>query len=269
MWNASHPEIKEIDISISGLPGYWKDKKIVQLSDVHLGVINGPGFMTRVAEKVNSIEPDLVVITGDLFDGMGGGFSSFIQPLKSIKAEKGVFFVTGNHEGYLGLDKPLSTLRKTGIRILENEVAEIEGLQIVGLGFPEFNKANGLKKIFEGPDHLDRDKPNILLYHTPTDIGENHLDMGDQQANTYWNPDTGLTTAKNMGIDLQLSGHTHAGQFFPFTWIAQRIYQEYNYGLHGDGTFQIYVSSGVGTWGPPLRLGSPSEIVLIRLKQIS
>jgi predicted MPP superfamily phosphohydrolase len=228
--------------------------------------INRTGFMKRVANKVNSVDPDLILMTGDLFDGMGGDLFSFVEPLKSLKASS-VYFVTGNHEGYLGLEEPLSVLRATDIRVLDNEIVELEGLQIVGISFPEHDRDNGTRNLLTRSGSFDAGKPSILMYHTPTNIAESNTDRGSQQTKTYWYPDTTMSLAKEVGIDLQLSGHTHQGQLIPFGWLARAIYRGYDYGLHKDGGFQIYVTSGVGTWGPPMRTGGSSEIVAIQLRR--
>ena len=266
LWRAHHPGLKHIEVKIEGLPDHWRNRTVVHLSDLHLGVIHGTTFMQRVAEKVNSVGPDLILITGDLFDGMGGDLPSFIEPLNGLKASKGVFFVTGNHEGYLGLDKPLSVLRKTHIRVLDNEIAELEQLQIIGISFPEYHRENGVRRLLSESGTFNADKPSILLYHTPTNIGEHNTDRGSQQTRTYWRPDTSMNLVKQAGIDLQLSGHTHRGQIFPFGFLTRAIYNGFDYGLHRDGGFHLYVSSGVGTWGPPMRIGSPPEIVTIKLR---
>jgi predicted MPP superfamily phosphohydrolase len=266
MWRAKHPVVKRLDIKIENLPDCWRNRTIVQLSDVHLGVINGTGFLRRVVEKVNSLEPDLILITGDLFDGMAGEFSPFPDLLNGLKASKGVFFVTGNHEGYLGLDGPLSVLKKTDIRVLNDEVVDLDGLQIVGISYPEYQRQNKARYLLKESGTFDSSRPSILLYHTPTNIEEDNKNRVDQQNRAYWSPDTTMTLAKEAGIDLQLSGHTHNGQFFPFEFLTRKIYNGYDYGLHKDGRFHIYITSGTGTWGPPLRIGSSSEIVAIRLR---
>ena len=222
--------------------------------------------MMRVAERVNELGPDLILITGDLFDGMGGDLPSFIAPLNSLKASKGVFFATGNHEVYLELNEPLSIIRQAGIRILDNAVVDVEGLQIVGVSFPEFDKGFDAGPLFGPAGDYDPGKPSIMLYHTPTNIVQGSGDVGKRHYGTYWNPDTSMALAKKMGIDLQLSGHTHKGQLFPFGIVTKLVYDGYDYGLHRDNPFHLYVSSGVGSWGPPMRIGSPSEIVVIRLK---
>ncbi len=265
LWCAYFPVVKSINVEIEGLPDHWHNRTIIQLSEFHLGAINGPGFITRVTKKVNRINPDLILITGDLFDGMGGKLESFIEPLSGMKASKGVFYVTGNHEGYLGLHRALSIIRKTPITILDDRIVELDGLQIVGISFPEHDRENKARQLLKESGTYDAGKPSILLYHTPTNIGEYNTDRGSQQARTYWFPDTSMRLAKEMGIDLQLSGHTHKGQLFPFGLLTRAIFKGYDYGLHRNGGFQIYISSGVGTWGPPMRSGCRSEIVKITL----
>ena len=156
-------------------------------------------------------------------------------------------------------------IKTTDFKVLDNEVIDIEGLQIVGISFPEYQMKNDVRHLLTESGSYDPGKPSILLYHTPTNIEEHHTDRGSQQANTYWFPDTSMDLAKEVGIDLQLSGHTHRGQLFPFGLLTKLIYKGYDYGLHEDDGFQIYVSSGVGTWGPPMRIGAQPEIVVIRL----
>jgi predicted MPP superfamily phosphohydrolase len=266
IWRARFPVVTNVSVQIQDLPDSWQDKTVVQLSDLHLGAINGPGFMKRVTETVNSLKPDLILITGDLLDGMGGDLNVFIEPLNSLKASKGIFYVTGNHEGYLGLEKAFSIIRQTHMTILDNQIVEVDGLQIIGISFPEHDRKNVTRELLKESGTYDTKKPGILMYHTPTSIEENNTDRGSQQVKTYWFPDTRMLLAKEMGIDLQLSGHTHQGQLFPFGFLTCLIYNGYDYGLHQDDQFQIYTSSGTGTWGPPMRSGSRSEIVRIQLR---
>jgi predicted MPP superfamily phosphohydrolase len=265
-FRAMYPVLRPVDITLKGLPGAWREKTIVQLSDVHLGAIRGPGFLERIVAKTNSVRPELVLITGDLFDGISGAdLSVFIPLLNRLEATRGVFFVTGNHEGYLGLKSPLATLSKTGIKVLENEVVDIDGLQIIGIPFPEHNQQNDVHSLLTESSVYAAQKPGILMYHTPTNIGTQHSSLSSQQNDTYWQPDTDTTAASSQGIDLQLSGHTHGGQLFPFTLLTGIIFSGYDYGLHREGDFQIYITSGAGTWGPPMRVACPPEIPVIRL----
>jgi len=259
--NALSPRVRKVDVRIEGLPDAWKGKTVVHLSDLHLGAIRGKGYLATVVRKVNALEPEIILITGDLFDGMGGRLDSYAGLLDSLEANRGVYFATGNHEGYLGLAGPLAALARTRIRVLDDEVVDLDGLQIVGIGFPEHDRPKDLHV----KGDIDPDRPSILLFHTPTDVQESSKDRADQQKRTYIAPETTFTFARRHGIDLQLSGHTHQGQFWPFTAIARAIFNGYDYGLHTDGGFSIYVTSGAGTWGPPLRVGSSSEIAAIRL----
>ncbi len=262
VWNARHPRVTPITVSVKDLPGEWRGRTVVHLSDVHLGPVRGVGYAEDLVERVNALQPHVVLITGDLFDGMGGDLPRLVAPLDGLKARHGVFFVTGNHEGYLGLEEPLAALARTRMRVLDNEVVDVDGLQLVGLSFPEHDQAGGLDIV----GTIDASRPSILMYHTPTDVLESAGDRGEQQNRTYFSPDTRFEFARKHSIDLQLSGHTHEGQFFPFTWVARMIFGRVNYGLHRDGDFSIYTTSGTGTWGPPMRLGSRSEIVEITLQ---
>ena len=265
-WNAFRVRVKNVDVQLADLPDSWRNRTIVQLSDVHLGSIRGLRFLGGVIDQVNALKPDMVVITGDLFDGMGGDLESFAEPLSTIEAAHGVFFVAGNHEGYLGLTTPLSVVERAGIRILDDEVIEIDGLQIVGVSFPEFSMSNKNRSVARLAGEIDPDKPSILLYHTPTDVAESMDGRAEQQSRTYLSPDVEFSFSVENGIDLQLSGHTHQGQIFPFTILTKRIFNGYHYGLHAIGDFSIYITSGTGTWGPPIRTGSRSEIVAIQLQ---
>ena len=265
IWKARNPVLTSIEVKIEGLPEQWRHKTIVQLSDVHLGAFQGTGFFSKIVEKVNSLNPELILITGDLFDGMGGDLPAFIPLLNSLEAVGGVYFVTGNHEGYLGLKEPLQVLERTKIKVLDNEIVDIQGVQIVGIPFPENGNDNKAVALLTASSSYDPNKPAILMYHTPTNIVESQPDRASQQSSIYWSLDTNINLAKKAGIDLQLSGHTHHGQLFPFGYLTRMIYAGRDYGLHKDGTFQLYVSSGTGTWGPPMRIGCVSEIVAIEL----
>jgi predicted MPP superfamily phosphohydrolase len=258
--------VKHLDVQLANIPDNWRGRTIVQLSDVHLGSIRGLGFLNNVIEKVNALGPELVLITGDLFDGMGGDLESFAEPLSTINAPKGVLFVSGNHEGYLGLTVPLSVVGQAGIQVLDDEVVEVDGLQIAGVSFPEFGMLNKSRSVARMGEMIDPDKPCILLYHTPTDVAETNTGRAEQQKRTYLSPDIDFSFAREFRIDLQLSGHTHQGQIFPFTYLTQWIFGGYHYGLHKNDGFSIYITSGAGTWGPPLRTGSRSEIVALTLR---
>ncbi|MFZ3116576.1 MAG: metallophosphoesterase [Syntrophales bacterium] len=248
--NAFHPQIKIIDVSLKNLPTAWKGKKIVQLSDIHLGHIHGTASLQDLVTQTNAQDPDLILITGDLFDGTDGNLNDFIQPLNSLRANKGIFFVTGNHETYLGLDKTFAVLNQTPIKVLNNETVDIDGLQIVGISYPIRGEAGSSGKLPNYGSYisafrdLDRTKPGILMHHAPTSLDQ----------------------AQAAGIALQLSGHTHKGQIWPFSLITWLIYGKYHYGLHARGDFQIYTTNGACTWGPPMRTGNTPEIPVFRLQ---
>lgn len=254
VWNAFHPQIKNVEVKIKDLPLAWQDKTIVQLSDVHLGHVHGVKFLQDIADKTNAQNPDLVLITGDLFDGMDGDLSIFVDALKSIKAKEGVFFVIGNHETFLGIDRAYLILMEADIKVLDNEFIDLNGLQLVGLsyqgshGAPSVSgKMRDISEIFSSLRErgFDLTRPSILMHHAPTNIAQ----------------------AKDNGIDLQLSGHTHVGQTIPFGIFTRMIYGKYHYGLTVEENFSIYTSGGAGTWGPPMRVGNTPEIVSIKISK--
>ena len=259
-WKARRPQVHRIDVAIDGLPEAWRDRTIVHLSDLHLGHIHGRKFMERVARQVNALAPDMVLITGDLFDGLGGDYPSFVDAIDAMKAGRGVFFVFGNHEVY---SQTAPILDMTRLRVLREEVVEVDGLQVVGVGFPGLGSEEELARFRE---KLSAEKPSILLFHTPTDIMRSGEDLATRQHATYWAPDTSCKVNGELGIDLQLSGHSHAGQVFPFGLLARLIYKGRDRGLHRDGSFHLYVSDGTGTFGPPMRTAGRSEIVVITLR---
>ncbi len=264
-WTAFHPIVKRVEIPLERLPDQWRGKTIIQLSDVHLGHFHGTASMDRLAERVNSLQPDLVVITGDLFDGMIDGMSEFESPLKRLRARHGVFFVTGNHETYAGLQRCLDIIARTGIRVLFNEVVEIDGLYLMGVAYPGIHDKSDIRGFGNASMPAPGLQPCILLFHTPTDIRRDNT--RDRRSATYFHPDTSFALSKELGVSLQLSGHSHQGQIFPFNLLTNWIYNGYDYGLHREESFAVYTSSGVGTWGPPMRSsGEPPEIVAITLR---
>jgi predicted MPP superfamily phosphohydrolase len=215
---------------------------------------------------VNALDPEVVFITGDLFNGSCSNFDRFADPLDELQARRGVFFVTGNHEGYAGLTAPLGFLEQTAIRVLDDECVDLDGLQIVGISFPWFSRKQASIGPFDRGGCYRAERPSILLYHTPTDVRESYGDRDAQQLRSYLAPDTTFSSVVEAGVDLQLSGHTHGGQMFPFSILTRVLWNGFDRGLHRIGDFSLYVSSGTGTWGPPVRTGSRSEIVAITLR---
>lgn len=245
VWNAMHPRIKNISVTVPNLPDEWRGKKIVQISDVHLGHVYQESFLRKVVEQINAEDPKIVVITGDLFDGMDGKLESFVGPLDDIRAENGVLFVNGNHETYLGTQKALDILQQTRVRILRDEVIDEDGLAFIGLRYPERGETKNIVETLGSLRPEFSGKPSVLLYHAPVMINQ---------------------IAKAGGVNLQLAGHTHQGQQFPFQFVTHLVHKGYDYGLHQIGDYALYTSSGVGTWGPTMRAGTQSEIVVITLE---
>lgn len=245
VWNAYHPEIKDITVKINNLPEAWKGKTAVQLSDIHLGHILGKKFLSGVVQKVNAQKPDIVFITGDLFDGMNGQLDNLVRPLDDISAPLGSYFVTGNHETYLGVSKALAALNKTPVKVLHDQMVNIDGMQILGVSYPERGENKNIEETVKNISGFNPNDPSILLYHNPA-----------QEAQ-----------AKASGVNLQLAGHTHGGsQLFPLQIITRLIYGKYYYGLFQEGNFSIYTSAGVGTWGPTVRTNEAPEIVVIHFE---
>lgn len=262
MWSAFHPVVRELTIPITNLPEAWEEKTIVQLSDLHLGDMFGTGFAERVFKQVNDLNPDLIVITGDLFDGTGGHSEEFMALINRLRARRGILFVTGNHEYYVGIRKVMNALKKTRLRVLNNEMIDIDGLQIVGVSYPGIH---GLSDIANLPRPDNTKHARILLFHTPTNLAVKAGPGKYHHVRTYWMPDTSYTLNKQLKIDLQLSGHTHNGQIFPFNLLTHWLYKGHDYGLTKDGTLRLYTSCGTGSWGPPMRTPIRPEIVRIRL----
>ncbi len=244
VWNAYHFRIKEIAVEIKNLPASWQNKKVVQICDLHLGHVFGKKFLSRVVSRVNEVKPEAVFITGDLFDGMDGNLADYVEPLNDVAAPSGIYFVTGNHETYLGVDKVYGTLAKTKVKILNDTSVDIDGLQILGVSFPEKSETKDIETVVKNMANFNQDKASILLYHSPFEVAR----------------------ARRSGVSLMLSGHSHDGQAFPFGLLTKIIFHGYDYGLHKKGDFTIYTSSGLGTWGPTMRTFSRPEIVLITLK---
>jgi hypothetical protein len=244
VWNAYHPRAHNLTVRIKNLPPAWRGRRVAQLSDAHLGCILRDGFASRLVTMVNAANPDLVVITGDLFDGSDGNLARLVAPLNALRAPLGVYFVTGNHETYTGVARAYAALRTTPVRILANQMVVIDGLQLIGISYPELGHSLDLTQAIAKLPGFSPALPSLLLYHSPTHIVE----------------------AKAAGVGLQLSGHAHQGQIFPIQFISRLVYGRYYYGLHVEGDYTLYASSGAGTWGPTMRTGNHPEIAVIRLE---
>ncbi len=240
--NAFALKIKEYEVKIKDLSSYWHNKEIVHISDIHIGPIYRKKFFSKIIKEVNKLEPEAVFITGDLFDGMESDFSWLNHPFTNFKIKKGIYYSFGNHDLYLGFNRVKQLLADSPVIILDNKMMVVEGLQLIGINY-SFNKDFDLYKAILNQVGYDKRKPSILLYHEPKNI----------------------SLAVRAGIDLQLSGHTHRGQIFPFNLITRLVYRGHNYGLFNESDFSLIINSGLGTWGPPMRTIGQGEIVKIKL----
>lgn len=234
--------VTRISLQLPHLPNSWKGKTAVWVSDTHLGQVRNDGFAQKIATMVQNLRPDIVFIGGDLYDGVAVDLDKAIEPFSRISVPHGIYFVTGNHEEFYDNTPYLEAIRRAGIRVLYNEKVDLDGLQIIGVDYRDSRSEEQFKTILQKIG-IDPHQPSILLKHTPLH----------------------LTVTKEQGISLQLSGHTHQGQVFLFRFITSKVYQGYDYGLKWFGDLIVYISSGAGTWGPPMRLDTKPEIVVITL----
>ncbi len=243
MWNVFTPRIVEVRVRIAGLPEAWKGKTAIQLSDLHLGLVFRERFFRRVMRVVGAIKPDIIFITGDIFDGTDGDLGAHLEPLGAYIPPWGTYFITGNHEVYLGVERVKEILKDAPLKVLDDEIVTIEGVQIAGVSYSKRSLKRDLSDTLDRIGY-DPTKPSILLYHEPEQVEE----------------------MARKGINLQLSGHTHRGQIVPFMLLTRFFYGKYHYGKHVIDNYTLYTSSGVGLWGPTVRTGSKSEIVVIRFE---
>jgi uncharacterized protein len=243
VFNASWTRITRTTVRLANLPAAWRGRKAALISDVHLGHVRNRSFLRRMVAKILREEPDAIFIAGDLYDGTAIDAGRAAEPLSELTAPHGVYFVAGNHEQFGDDSKYLKAITAAGVRVLSNEKVEVDGLQIIGVPYRNATQHGHLASVLDDV-RLDRDRASILLTHAP-DYPE---------------------IAEAAGVSLQLSGHTHVGQFIPWSWMARRIYRQFVYGLSRIGKMQVFTSSGAGTWGPPLRLGSNPEIVVLEFE---
>jgi uncharacterized protein len=245
--NAARPRVTRISVALPNLPQQWRGRTAALVSDLHLGHVRNYRFLRRVVGKLASLRPDIVFIAGDLYDGTAANFDRLAEPWKELTAQAqgatapfGVYYIAGNHEEFYSHAEYLPPLLPTGIHVLNNEKVEIDGLQLIGVHYRDAHDTDHYRALLRGL-RLDRGRASILLLHAPVQ----------------------LPVSEEEGISLQLSGHTHGGQFLPWTWIAQRVWRRFNHGLQSLGKMQVYTTYGTGTWGPPFRVGTRPEIVLI------
>ena len=241
--HAAQTQVKRITVKLPNLPESWRGRVAALVSDTHLGHVRNYGFARRIVAMLMQLRPDVVFVAGDLYDGTAANLDRLAEPWVRLAAPLGTYFVTGNHEEFSDRTKYLDAVKRAGVRILHNEKVTLDGLQLVGVHYSDSVNPQRFRSILQQAA-LDRDRASILLTHAP-----HRLPIPEEE-----------------GISLQLSGHTHGGQFVPYTWITSRVYGPYVYGLKRFGNLMVYTSSGTGTWGPPLRVGTTPEIVLIRFE---
>lgn len=241
-------QVRAVRIPLPGLAPALEGFRIVQISDIHVGPTIKHGYLQAIVDRVNALEPDVIAVTGDLVDGSVPELAAHVAPLANLRARHGVFFVTGNHEYYSGVYGWVQELTRLGLRVLHNEhvVLQHEGASLVLAGVTDYSaghfdpahRSDPVRALEGAPEGV----PRVLLAHQPRSA----------------------SAAAQAGFDLQISGHTHGGQFLPWTWFVP-LQQPYTAGLHQLGRLWVYVSRGTGYWGPPKRLGAPSEIAELRL----
>ncbi|MCX4730010.1 metallophosphoesterase [Streptomyces sp. NBC_01363] len=239
------PRVKRITVPLAKLPRSAHGFRIAVVSDIHLGPILGCAHTRRIVDTINRTQPDLVAVVGDLVDGTVADLGPAAEPLARLSSRQGNFFVTGNHEYYSGAAQWVDQVRELGLHPLENARVEIGGFDLAGVNDvagesegqgPDFDRALGDR---------DRTRAAVLLAHQPVVIHD----------------------AVAHGVDLQLSGHTHGGQLWPGNYIAD-LANPTGAGLDRYGDTQLYVSRGAGAWGPPVRVGAPSDITVVELASL-
>lgn len=240
---ARMPRLREVDIALPGLPEALEGYTVVQLSDLHLGVTVPLSKFARVVERVSALKPDLVVLTGDILDAGLNDEEAFARIGSGLKARQGAFAVLGNHEFYHGTAASVRAFEAMGARVLRDEIALLPGgLQVAGVD--DLRTAGPSPEEFRALlSRLDPAKPSLLLSHQPLLFAE----------------------AARAGVGLMLSGHTHGGQIFPFGFIVRLVYP-YFQGPYRKGASTLFVTSGTGQWGPPMRLFTRAELVRYTLR---
>lgn len=238
-------KVNEYTVTIKSLPENWGNKKAVLISDTHFGFVNREKFSNKIAKKIKDINPDFILHAGDFYDGPTIKLNPITESWKKISSIAPVFYTPGNHEEYgESYENFMKSIENAGVTLLEDRVLEYDGVQILGLKYRNDKNNPQVKNALEKLN-LDKNKASILINHPPT----------------------GLRYVNEMGIDLQVSGHTHNGQLWPGNYLTKKIYGVYTYGLNKyDETLQVLTTRGVGTNGPPMRTFNQAEIVVITFK---
>jgi predicted MPP superfamily phosphohydrolase len=241
--------VVRVDVPIVGLPQELAGYAIAQISDIHVGPTIKRGYLNAIVNKVNSLKPDAIAVTGDLVDGSVQRLALHTEPLGRLSAPDGAFFVTGNHEYYSGAEQWIAEVRRLGLRVLLNEhVIRRRGQAVLMIaGVTDYTAQHF------NPAH--KSDPHLAAAGAPDDVAVRVL-LAHQPRSA--------PAAADAGFDLQLSGHTHGGQFFPWNLFVP-LQQPFVAGLNRVRSLWVYTSRGTGYWGPPKRFGAPSEITLVRL----
>jgi predicted MPP superfamily phosphohydrolase len=251
-WNARRTAaVVRVDVPVPDLPQALHGFTIAQISDIHVGPTIRGGYLQAIVERVNRLEADMVAVTGDLVDGSVAELAGHVAPLAALRSRHGTFFVTGNHEYYSGAQAWITELRRLDVRVLLNEhvVLRHDGSEVVVAGIADHSA-----------HHFDighRSDPQASVHGAPLGAALRLL-LAHQPRSAM--------SALGLGFHLQLSGHTHGGQFWPWNLFV-RLQQPFTAGLHRMRDLWIYTSRGTGYWGPPKRFGAPSEITCLRMVQ--
>ena len=241
--------VVEVELPIRGLPQALSGFSIVQISDIHVGSTIKRGYISAIVGRVNALKPDLIAVTGDMVDGSVARLAPHVAPLGELSARHGVYCVTGNHEYYSGVDAWVVELRRLGLHVLLNQNAVLEhgGARLLVGGVTDWSGHHF--------DPAHRSDPRAAMAGAPHDVAFKLL-LAHQPRSA--------AAAAEAGFDVQLSGHTHGGQFLPWNFFV-RFQQPFTAGLNRLKNLWVYTSRGTGYWGPPLRFGAPSEITHLRL----
>lgn len=242
------PDVVRVKVPLPNLPSELEGFRIAQITDVHIGPMIKQDFIGKIVDLTNALEPDLIAVTGDLVDGSVSHLKNAVSPLSSLAARHGSFFVTGNHEYYSGAEHWIDEVERLGMRVLLNghHTLQAGNASILVAGVTDPN----------GRSYVKGHAPNLGAAISGAPTADVKLLLAHQPRAVF--------DAAGAGFDLQLSGHTHGGQFFPWNFVVG-LTQPYLKGLHLHQNTWIYVSVGTGFWGPPMRLGTHSEITLIEL----
>lgn len=240
LWNAERMSVVRYEVALPDLPEAWQGRRAVWISDIHLDQVHTEKYAQKLVDKIKAENPDIVFIGGDLYDGVEINEAAAIAPLGELKPPLGVYFVTGNHEEFGDRKHYTDAIEALGIRYLDNELVDVEGVNILGVNDNDSTDEQIFESILSRKWNTSGG-PTILLKHQPSELG----------------------IAERHGIDLQISGHTHRVQMWPLSYVSDIIYKGYSHGHKNYGDMQVITSDGVGTWGPPMRVLTKSEITVL------